>query len=459
MKRLLSSVVVCIFCMLPVSAKALSHADAKHLALRTAFAPSPALINALLPLNREQAIEYLLAQPLDNHVMPPDFLTHPAVLEPQKNMTTAQKQAANKLRRQQTQALRGWYVERMIKSRSPLREMMTLFWQNHFTTSDQKINDPVMMFNQYQIMRQQSLGYFDQMLSAVMRDPAILFYLDNQKNKKGKPNENLARELLELYTLGEGNYTENDVKNVARALTGWGLNKLKRQFVNTVKQHDQGVKTILGHTGNFAMPDVLGILLSTPHTAELITYKLWLNFISPNPDPVKVKNLAKRFKDSVYNISFLVKSLLMDDAFWAQENRGVLVKSPIELLVGLYRSFDVTDAPYKMLANQSSTMGMTLFAPPNVKGWPISSTEWINTSSLLRRQTILERAIRGKEMKNGPMSKNRQLFEKSRHWARAATWTNDAELLLAVSPVTDIEGKWPMQRLKQLFLDPVYQLK
>jgi len=297
------------------------------------------------------------------------------------------------------------------------------------------------------------------MLSAVMRDPAILFYLDNQKNKKGKPNENLARELLELYTLGEGNYTENDVKNVARALTGWGLNKLKRQFVNTVKQHDQGVKTILGHTGNFAMPDVLGILLSTPHTAELITYKLWLNFISPNPDPVKVKNLAKRFKDSVYSISFLVKSLLMDDAFWAQENRGVLVKSPIELLVGLYRSFDVTDAPYKMLANQSSTMGMTLFAPPNVKGWPISSTEWINTSSLLRRQTILERAIRGKEMKNGPMSKNRQLFEKSRHWARAATWPTDAELLLAVSPVTDIEGKWPMQRLKQLFLDPVYQLK
>ena len=435
--------------------QALSLDDAKHLALRTSFAASPALVQQLLPLSKAQAIDYILNQPFDTAgVSVPEFITDPDPVVNQAKLSQKERNQLRKQRNRELMMLRANWIERMIKTESPLHEQLLLIWHNHFTTSAQKVNDPILIYQQHAILQRHALGRFDTMLRDVMADPAILRYLDNDKNQKGKPNENLARELLELFTLGEGHYSEQDIKEVARALSGWGVDFKNRAMINRPQQHDTGRKTVLGQEGNWSTPDILTILLSQPETAELIISKLWQSFISPAPDSKQVATFAQAFSRSGYDIKEAMRQLLNSDAFWAAENRGVLVKSPIEMLVGLYRSFAVTDAPYEQLARMTVPMGQNLFTPPNVKGWPISSVEWINTLTLLKRQTALNRLVRAKEM---PMNEA-QTMRNGLYDAIQDATAAQALLLLAIEPLSPATSNDTATIINWLN-DPVYQLK
>ena len=438
---------------------ALSVDDAKHLALRTSFAASPELMNALLPLSREEAVDYVMTRVEPDPLAPPDFVINRESVPKYKELSVDEKRAFRKLRWQQRQVLKEWWMERMVTTRAPMQEQMLLFWHNHFTTSGQKVGDPVLLYQQHELLRNQSLGRFDLMLRLVMQDPAILNYLDNSQNKKGKPNENLARELLELYTLGEGNYTEQDIKETARALTGWASDGPTRSFRFRVGQHDNGRKTILGESSHYTMPQVLDLVLNRPGTSQLITSKLWKQFISPQPDPARVAELAEYFKSHQYDIRSLMKQLLMDDAFWAAENRAVLVKSPVEMVVGLYRQMDAQSAPYRIMAGQSKQLGQDLFTPPNVKGWPIASTEWVDTATLLKRRTAIRRFMRAKEMNKNMKPNEGMLYEAAESWAQGEMFNYQKDWLLAMAPITEVDNDQPIRTLRNLLDDPVYQLK
>ncbi|MDO6454358.1 DUF1800 domain-containing protein [Neptunomonas phycophila] len=456
--RLLSTLVLSVCTFFTPVGWALSVDDAKHLALRTSFAATPDLMHALLPLSREEAVDYVMTRVEPNPVEPPEFVVNPPIKKKYNELTSKKRDELRKLDINRRGSLKAWWFERMTTTRAPLQEQLLLFWHNHFTTSSQKVKDPIMLYQQHELLRNQALGRFDLMLRLVMQDPAMLNYLDNSQNEKGKPNENLARELLELYTLGEGNYTEKDIKETARALTGWSTDNASRSFRLKAKQHDNGRKTILGESGGFTMPQVLDLLLKRPETAELITTKLWQQFISPTPNQDRVAELATAFKNHQYDIRRLLKQLLMEDAFWAKENRANLVKSPVELLVGLFRQLNIQFAPYHGLAVQSKLMGQDLFTPPNVKGWPVASTEWINTASLLKRQNAINRFMRAKEMNNKQQDEG-MLYEAANTWAQSEQFNYQKDWLLAMEPVTDIEGNRPILTLRNLLNDPVYQLK
>jgi len=284
-------------------------------------------------------------------------------------------------------------VREMLDTPSPLTERMTLFWHNHFVSSQQKVKLAELMYRQNVTLRANALGNFGSLLHAMARDPAMVVYLDSARNRKGTPNENFAREVMELFTLGEGNYGEQDIKETARAFTGWSLDRATGEFRFRPFIHDYGVKTVLGRSGDLDGDQVLDILLAQPQTAEFITRKLWREFVSPDPDPAEVARIAKRFRESRYDIKVALQGLLTSDAFYAHENRGALIKSPIDLVVGTLRQFDLKPAEPIPFAFAAATMGQNLFSPPNVRGWP-GQEEWINSTTLLARKTFLDRVFR-----------------------------------------------------------------
>ncbi|MBZ0167518.1 MAG: DUF1800 domain-containing protein, partial [Candidatus Omnitrophica bacterium] len=267
----------------------------------------------------------------------------------------------------------------------------------HFATSIKKVRRADYMLAQNLTLRQHALGHFDKMLHAIAKDPAMILFLDNQSNRKGAPNENFAREVMELFTLGEGHYTEADIKDAARAFTGWTVDQRYRTFTKRQRQHDDGTKRVLGKRGNLDGEDVLKILLERPETAMFITEKLWREFISPDPDPKELTRLAAVFRSRDYDISALMQAILTSDHFYAPENRTSLIKSPVEYIAGLLRQFKVRPTDLEPLTNLSRGMGQDLFNPPNVKGWP-GGTNWINSNTLTMRQQLTGRIFRAEEM-------------------------------------------------------------
>jgi uncharacterized protein (DUF1800 family) len=374
--------------------------DARHLLNRTSFAASPEVISAFGRLTREQAVERLVA----SSRVPPVTAPPPWVAEPFQSlrrfrtMTPEERQIARREAFRQAFELQSWWLTEMLTTRAPLSEKMTLFWHNHFVSSQRKVRSPQLMYRQNLLLRRYAMGNFGELLHAVARDPAMVIYLDNASNRKGQPNENFAREVMELFTLGEGNYVEQDVKEAARAFTGWSVDPDSGEFLFRPFAHDDGVKTVLGRTGSLDGDAVLDILLAQPQTAEFIVRKLWREFVSPDPDPVEVTRVARVFRDSRYDIATVLRALLVSDAFYAPGNRAALVKSPVELVVGTLRQFNFKTGeimPFVVTANQ---LGQSLFAPPNVKGWP-GGEAWINSATLLGRKAFLERLFRAEELR------------------------------------------------------------
>jgi len=283
----------------------------------------------------------------------------------------------------------------------------------------------------------------------VVHDPAMLIYLDNVNNRRGKPNENLARELLELFTLGHGHYREADIKAAARALTGYSVDRETGAFRFRRAWHDDGVKTFLGQTGRWDGDDIVRILLQQPETATFITAKLWREFVSPRPDAAEVARLAGRFRESGYDLKVLLRGLLGSAAFWDPANRGTLVRSPVDLLVGTARLLDLPVAIADHFPRLGRQLGQVLFNPPNVAGWP-GGERWIDAQTLSLRSTLLERVSR-RGMSRSPLLP----------WLEDHGGMTAARAILLPLPPVQPGGPEvsPRQQLATLLLDPVYQLK
>ncbi len=390
----------------PVAAAAapsapMGRADAWHLLARTGFGAAPADVERFATLSREAAIDALLTDVRRRATLLPPAWAHRYERVFRPGMTAEQRRAAN--RREQVERgleLRAWWVAEMLATPTPLTERMTLFWHNHFATSQQKVRVASLMYRQNVLLREHALGNFAVLLREVAKDPAMLVWLDGAQNRRGAPNENFAREVMELFTLGEGRYTEADVREAARALTGWSVDPETGDFRFRRALHDPGVKTIFGRTGPHSGDDLITLLLAQPATAEFITRKLWREFVGePRPeDAPEITRLAAAFRGSGYELKPLVAGILRTEAFWSPARRGELVKSPVDLVVGTLRTFafEVEDAaPFAIVLRQ---LGQDLFAPPNVKGWP-GGEAWLSTSTLLARKAFLNRLFRADEMR------------------------------------------------------------
>jgi uncharacterized protein (DUF1800 family) len=286
--------------------------------------------------------------------------------------------------------LQGIWLYRMIFTAHPLRERMTLFWHNHFATSNTKVNDPGLMQRQNDVLRAHALGRFPALLAAMGRDPAMLVWLDSTANRKAHPNENYARELMELFTLGRDHYSERDVQEAARAFTGWFVQG--GRFREIVAQHDAGAKTVLGHTGTFDGDDIPAILLEQPACAEFLCNKLIRAFITET-DPIPpglVGPLAQEFRASGYDIRVPVAMILRSAWFHDRQVRRCRVKSPVEHAVGTIRALEILRPTVQAdaLAEACTRMGQALYAPPSVAGWD-GGAAWANSTTMLNRTNLI----------------------------------------------------------------------
>ncbi len=282
------------------------------------------------------------------------------------------------------------WLNQMSATKAQLREKMTLFWNNHFAC---RSNNALFTQQLNNIQRDNALGNFRTMTLEISKSPAMLQFLNNQQNLKGHPNENFAREVMELFTIGRGNYTEQDVKESARAFTGWGFNRTG-EFVLRPFVHDGGQKTFLGKTGNFSGEDIINILLEKKETAHFISNKLYKYLVNEIPDPAHVNAMAEVFYNSNYEIKPLLEFVFNAGWFYDDKNTGNLIKSPVELIVGINRQFTVSYQRPDVLFQFQRALGQVLFNPPNVAGWP-GGRNWIDSSSLMYRIKIPSTILNG----------------------------------------------------------------
>jgi hypothetical protein len=306
--------------------------------------------------------------------------------------------------------LRGWWLYCMLHSGHPLREKLTLFWHNHFATSIVKVHNPLLMFRQNCLLREHALCKFGSFLQAMSKDGAMLVWLDSNSNVKGKPNENYARELMELFSLGVGNYTEKDIREAARAFTGWHTNDEGFRFDN--RSHDDEVKTVLGQTGAWDGGDVVRIVLDQPAAARFLVRKLYRFLISESASPpdALLEPLCASFRKSGYDVAALVKIMLASRHFYSNHAFQQRIKSPVEYVLGavraVYRRYVEKEAgyrplPQRMLVRWVDAMGQPLFAPPNVKGWR-GAQAWLNTATVLERANFAAALAMGTLWTNAP---------------------------------------------------------
>lgn len=406
------TIVVCFLVLVAVGAQAaaparLSEAQARYFLLRTGFAPDQAEVDALTGQSARQAVSDLIgkakmAKPLHPA---PDFSQQPPPVPYRLLKTREEQQAWRQEQRREGLDLKRWWMREMIESPTPLQERMTLFWHNHFATSQQKVISAQAMWRQHLLLRHGALGSFASLLHGVAKDPAMLVYLDGANNRKEAPNENFAREVMELFTLGEatqgGHYTEQDIKQAARAFTGWSVDRNDYSFKYRPAFHDNADKMLFGRSGNFEGDEALDILLAQPAAARFILDKLWKEFVSPEPDQAQIERMAQDFRASGYDIGQALSALFLSDAFWAEGNRGSLIKSPVDLVVGSLRQFDFGYSDAMPFALKSAQLGQNLLLPPNVKGWP-GQNDWINGSTLLERKRFTEQLFRAAEPKTNP---------------------------------------------------------
>ncbi len=287
------------------------------------------------------------------------------------------------------------WIRRMIQTRRPLQEKMTLFWHGHLTSSARDVENARHMHQQNEFFRKNALGNFREILIGISRDPAMLRYLDNNTSRKEHPNENYARELMELFSMGIGNYTDEDVKQAARAFTGWTFERFGDEFIFRPPWHDYGEKTFLGRAGNFDGTDIIDIILEQPVTARFISRKLFEFFAYPNPEPELIEQMAGIFRENHYELKPLVRAILQSEAFYSDKAYRTQIKSPVQLVVGTIRLLGLEGIPERLLWLAMSLMGQELYAPPNVKGWD-GGEAWINTSTLFLRYNFAYFVVTGK---------------------------------------------------------------
>jgi uncharacterized protein (DUF1800 family) len=296
---------------------------------------------------------------------------------------------------------RSWWVYCILYSGYPLREKMTLFWHNHFATSITKVKSTQLMLRQNELLRKHALGKFQPFLLEMSKDPAMLIWLDSNSNVKAHPNENYAREIMELFSLGVGNYTEKDIREAARAFTGWHTDGEQYEF--NPGFHDTGEKTVLKQAGNWDGGDIVRILIEQPCCARFLVRKLYRNFVSENQDPPDafLEPLCEQLRKSDYDIAGVLRTMLGSRHFFSGYAFRQRIKNPVELAVGAARSVANGQIPPSALVNRLEAMGQELFAPPNVKGWT-GAQAWLNTSTILTRQNFAQTVAMGTIWNNAP---------------------------------------------------------
>ena len=286
----------------------------------------------------------------------------------------------------ETQRLGVWWANRMLTTKRPLEEKLTLFWHGHFATGDVKVRDSRMMLQQNEMLRAHAAGSFRDLLIGILKDPAMLVYLDNGENVKKHPNENFGRELLELFTMGVGSYTERDVREAARSFTGWTNDVLAFKF--DAEQHDFGDKAFLGRTGSFDGEDIIDAILRQPVTAEFVAAKLYRFFVRDEMSaPVKT-SLGRTFRDSGYQLKPLLTQIFLSKDFYSSKSDATQIKSPVALVVSTYRKMGLRELPtIPDFGRMTAGLGQTLFDPPNVAGWAGGRT-WITPATLFQRGNV-----------------------------------------------------------------------
>ncbi len=486
LRSLTASLFLAIVLIHPVqSVRAMEFEEARHLLNRTGFGASYEQIQEYLPLSYEEAVDRILASVSGQAVTsPPQWIRDPIPVPSRNKQPSSpeekreRQKERQKILRERGVELKSWWYREMIDTPSPVQERMTLFWHNHFTSSLRKVKFPVLLYRQNELLREHAVGNFASLLHEAARDPAIVLYLDNQTNIKKSPNENFARELLELFTLGEGNYSEQDIKEAARAFTGWSVNRKTGQFTLRSRQQDEDSKRFMGQSGRFGGDEIIDILLKNPGTSEHITQKLWVEFVSPVPDPAEVKRLAGLFRDRSYDLKPLLKALWMSPAFRDSRQRGSLIRSPVDLTVGTIRTLKIRVNEPRVLVYYGRALGQDIFDPPNVKGWK-GGNNWIDTNTIVMRRIVLEDILHGtmlkeqmasmedlnRKMRGAMMSGSREPDSRSWNGIPDSFGTDPDDhlvqiALLPIPPVDPPSGEPDTTVLVRHFLfDPVYQLR
>ncbi len=352
----------------PAPSRALESADTRlrHLLRRAAFAPTPELLRKYAGMPLDAVVDDLLASPAID-----DSATEQAI-------------AALKLDTSKPGDVVATWVARLIRTERPALERQVLFWHGLLTSGLTKTGAKYgrVMLTQNQFFRDHAFDRFDVLLKGVVRDPAMMLWLDVHTSKKGHPNENYARELMELFTLGAGNYTEQDVRESARAHTGYSLEE-KTGFVFRPAQHDNGQKTFLGQTGNFDADSIVDIILRQDAAPAHLARKLFEFYAYPDPAEATIAPIAEVARSTGYDTKQVVRAVLTSDAFYSPQAYRAIVKSPTEYAIGALRLLDATPDAHAVV-NASRVMGQTLFDPPNVAGWPGGRT-WLGTSTWFAR--------------------------------------------------------------------------
>ena len=354
----------------------------KHLANRAGFGIS---LEQIATFERQSTAEVWQAYARTRDFDPISFNKADADLDyvALSKLNAADKKQIQQRNRQRNIEINLNFLMAMVHSEDQLREKMAFFWHGHFASRVVNSTFSAHILNE---IRKNALGNFRDLLFAVSKAPAMLSFLNNQQNKKGHPNENFAREVMELFTMGRGHYTEADVREAARAFTGWSYDKEAR-FVERKKFHDPGTKTFLGKTGDFDGNEVLDIILEQPATARFITAKLYRFLVNEQVDDELVNMLSKKFYDSGYDIGQLLDRIFTSSWFYEPKNIGIKIKAPIELMAGIMRMLPMKIENPENLIVYQKLLGQMLLYPPNVAGWP-SGKAWIDSSTLLLRMQI-----------------------------------------------------------------------
>jgi len=387
-----------------LSADRWNYVTAAHLLSRAGFGGPPAAIQRLAAVGLDRAVSLLI-----DYENIPDPTPAPAWALPDpagnKNLRDAIQKATPEERRQIQQQqqklqferlmeLRGWWLNRMAKGPRPFQEKMVLFWHGHFATSFEKVRNAYYMWRQNELFRQLATANWLELLTYAGQDPAMLIWLDQAESRKEHPNENFAREVMELFSLGEGHYTEKDVTEGARALTGWSLDRLNEKFIYRPFFHDNGSKTFLGRTGNLNGNDVMEQIVAQPQAARLITAKIWNYFAGQPPADSLNEALAAAFRESRNYFKPFLRVMFRSEEFYDPAIIRNEVKSPVQWLVGSARMLECDLPPTPICEAVLRNLGQDLFAPPNVKGWDGGIT-WITTNTLLARYNDAATLIQG----------------------------------------------------------------
>jgi uncharacterized protein DUF1800 len=365
-------------------------AAARHLMNRAGFGAGPVELRRVVEGGRDALLERLFAEPAPAE----PFFAEPIRFEGDKRelrlagpeaIRAAKVRLRLRNRRQQQAYLQDW-GERLLSGEDPLRERMTLFWHGHFTTQATKVKDSYFLLNQIELLREHALGNYGDLLRGILRDPAMLLYLDNASSKRSNPNENLARELLELFSLGEGNYSEADVKAVARSLTGYSY-KRGEGLKFSRRSRDRGTKTFLGVSADHDIDSIVDVILAQPACGRWMAGKLITYFEGTPPDPERLAAYGILLRSGDYELEPFLRHLFVDPDFYRPQIVGARIQSPIDFLVSSSRRLGLRPHPGFLLAG-AGLLGEQLLEPPNVKGWE-GGEAWITTSSFMARGNLM----------------------------------------------------------------------